>query len=119
MNKYLTKIIFQIISGDGNHTAQFEEQLRFVYAESYINAIEKSRSIGISEEESFYNNSNELVQWKFIDTTEICQLTKLSDGTELYSRIIEYEDADIYAAIIRKKAATLLKENTEPVLHIS
>lgn len=119
MNKYLTKIIFQIISGDGNHTAQFEEQLRFVFAESYATAIEKSRSIGFSEEESFYNNSNELVQWKFIDTTEICQLTKLSDGTELYSRIIEYEDGDIYNAIIRKKASALLKENTEPVLHIS
>ncbi|MES2430108.1 MAG: DUF4288 domain-containing protein [Bacteroidota bacterium] len=119
MNKYLTKIIFQIISGDGNHTAQFEEQLRFVYAESYTMAIEKSRSIGYAEEESFYNSSNELVQWKFIDTTEICQLTNLSDGSQLYSRIIEYEDGDIYTDIIRKKASDLVRETTEGVIHIS
>jgi hypothetical protein len=118
MNKYLTKIIFQIISGDGNHTAQFEEQLRFVYAENYSTAIEKSRALGLAEEESFYNNSNELVQWKFIDTSEICQLAKLTDGTELYSRIIEYEDGDIYTDIIRKKASALVKENSSPVFHI-
>ena len=119
MNWYLVKLVYQIICGDGLHTAQFDEQLRIIEAADDIHALAKAQLLGHREQETFYNNKEKLVQWKFIDTTEICQLTKLSDGTELYSRIIEYEDADIYTDIIRKKASVLLKENAETVLHIS
>ena len=33
MNWYLTKIVYQIICGEGNHTAQFDEQLRLIAAD--------------------------------------------------------------------------------------
>ena len=32
MKWYLAKIVFQIICGDGKHTAQFDEQLRLIAA---------------------------------------------------------------------------------------
>ncbi|MDQ3846676.1 MAG: DUF4288 domain-containing protein [Bacteroidota bacterium] len=34
MNWYLTKIIYRIICGNGDHKAQFDEQLRLVEASS-------------------------------------------------------------------------------------
>ena len=32
MNWYLAKLVFRIICGEGNHAAQFDEQLRLVNA---------------------------------------------------------------------------------------
>ena len=32
MNWYLAKIVYRIICGQGNHTAQFDEQLRLIQA---------------------------------------------------------------------------------------
>jgi len=34
MNWYLAKMVFRIICGEGNHTAQFDEQLRLISGES-------------------------------------------------------------------------------------
>jgi hypothetical protein len=43
MNWYLTKIVFQIICGDGDHTPQFDEQLRLISASSKEAAISKAQ----------------------------------------------------------------------------
>lgn len=40
MNWYLTKIVYRIICGQGNHTAQFDEQLRLIQADSAQEAFE-------------------------------------------------------------------------------
>ncbi|MEJ0081220.1 MAG: DUF4288 domain-containing protein [Puia sp.] len=41
MSWYLTKIVYRIICGQGNHTAQFDEQLRLIEADNSQEAFEK------------------------------------------------------------------------------
>lgn len=104
MNWYLAKMIFRIICGDGNHTAQFDEQLRLVSGNSLEEAYHKAQLMGGKEEEMFFNNNQQLVQWQFISVSELYQLNELIDGAEVYSRIEEQENAESYLHIIHKKA---------------
>src|SRR5829696_2412584 len=104
MRWYLSKIVYRIICGDGNHTAQFDEQIRIVSAKDRAEALNKSREIGMQEEETFYNNSQQLVQWKFIDVAEIYSLENLTDGAEVYSQIKETDDAESYCNFVFHKA---------------
>jgi Domain of unknown function (DUF4288) len=104
MNWYLVKIVFRIICGDGNHTAQFDEQLRLISASSLKEAFTKGQLMGMREEEKFFNREQQLVQWKFINVSELYQLDELIDGAELYSRIEEKDDAAGYTDIIYRKA---------------
>ena len=46
MNWYVAKIVFRIISGEGNHNAQFDEQLRLISAEDERQAFEKATVLG-------------------------------------------------------------------------
>lgn len=80
MNWYLTKMVFRIICGDGNHTAQFDEQLRLVTAGSKEEAFHKAQLMGMHEEEMFFNQQLQLVQWQFISVSELYQLNQLIDG---------------------------------------
>ena len=66
MNWYLAKIVYRIICGDGDHTPQFDEQLRLIHAPSKEDAFYKAQQTGKKEEEKFYNLKQELVQWQFI-----------------------------------------------------
>lgn len=111
MNWYLTKIVYQIICGDGNHTAQFDEQLRLIAADNEHEAFNKAKQIGIMEQESFLNDKNNLVKWKFIDVCELYKLSELIDGAEMYSRIQEADDAGSYIEMIRRKADYLQGDN--------
>jgi hypothetical protein len=105
MNWYLTKIVYQIICGKGLHIPQFDEQLRLIRAGCQQEAFEKAMEIGYKEEDTFRNAKHEVVQWKFIGVPEVHLLTNLADGAELYSRITETEDADIYVNAVYQKAA--------------
>lgn len=107
MKTYLTKIIYRIICGDGNHTPQFDEQLRLVMAEDEFHAFQKARLLGEREEDSFLNQKEKPVIWKFIDVAEIHLLDHLADGLELYSRIREEEQPDAYISGIKKRADLL------------
>ena len=51
MNWYLAKIVFKIICGNGNHAAQFDEQLRLVNANTKMLALQKAIELGKSEED--------------------------------------------------------------------
>jgi hypothetical protein len=104
MNWYLSKLVFRIICGDGDHNAQFDEQLRLIAAGTSEEAFLKSQQIGRQEQESFYNNRRQLVQWKFINTSELYRLHDLIDGTEVYSRIEERDDAGNYIHFVNQKA---------------
>jgi len=111
MNWYLAKVVYQIICGDGNHTPQFDEQLRLIAASDEYNAFQKAQRIGVLEEESFFNDKQHLVKWKFVDVCELYKLSKLIDGAELYSRIQETDDADKYIDTIHRKADYLQGDN--------
>ena len=107
MNCYLAKIVYRIICGEGKHTAQFDEQLRLVFAEDDFHAFQKARIIGETEEDKFLNDQQKPVQWKFIDVTEIHALNELIDGAEIYSVICEKEDAEKNIQLIKERAKYL------------
>lgn len=119
MNWYLAKMVFRIICGDGNHTAQFDEQLRLIAASSKEEAFHKAQLLGGREEEMFFNRNQQLVQWQYISVSELYQLNELIDGAELYSRIEEQENADAYLHIIQKKAEQIRFGNTLEMLNLA
>lgn len=118
MNWYLAKIVFQIICGDGDHTPQFDEQLRLVLAGSKEEAFYKAQQLGAGEEETFFNSKQQLVQWKFINVCELYCISEMIDGAELYSRIEERDDADTYMDIVHRKASGIIHSDSHQLLHL-
>ncbi|MFT3932965.1 MAG: DUF4288 domain-containing protein [Chitinophagaceae bacterium] len=118
MNWYLTKIVYQIICGEGNHTPQFDEQLRLISAENEQEAFHKAQRIGITGEDSFLNQQQHLVKWKFIDVCELYKLTELIDGAEIYSRVQEADDATRFINMVHTKAGYIMGENVLRSLHL-
>ncbi len=116
MNWYLSKIIFRIICGDGNHAAQFDEQLRLISANNVQEAYQKSQLLGSGEQDVFYNKEKQLVQWKFIGVSDLYQLNELIDGAELYSRIEEKDNADSYIQVIHKKSVSFQYSHSQNIL---
>lgn len=104
MQWYLAKIIFRIICGQGNHTPQFDEQVRLVAAHNDHHAFDKANEIGLQEATSFYNQQQQLVQWKFIAITELYRMNDLIDGAELFSKIQETGDAENYIELAYRRA---------------
>lgn len=119
MNWYLAKMVFRIICGEGNHTAQFDEQLRLVAAGNKEEAFSKAQAIGKKEEETFYNRKEQLVQWRFINVSELYKLSDLIDGAELYSRIEEKENADAYIYTVNQKAENIFFTQTHQLLQLA
>ncbi len=115
MNWYVAKLVFRVISGDGNHQAQFDEQLRLINAEDERKAFEKATIIGQNNQDSFMNNQKQPVKWQFIDVAEINPVNDLKDGAELYYQIHEAPDADLYIAWAHHKSAMLAIKN-QPAL---
>lgn len=118
MNWYLAKIIYRIIIDEGNHTAQFDEQLRLIAAANEEEAFGKATDIGRREQETFYNLKQQLVQWQFVNVSELYKLSALIDGAELYSRINEVDDADNYTRFVHKKAQSLQTKETHALLNL-
>jgi hypothetical protein len=118
MNWYLAKIIFQIICGNGNHTPQFDEQVRLIIAEDETEALMKAKKIGETEQDSFFNAGRRLVQWQFIDVAELYKLSHLLDGAEVFSRIQEYDHADAYINLVRNRAARLQRTESQKILEL-
>ena len=118
MNWYLAKIVYQITCGDGGHTAQFDEQLRLIKAGTKEEAFSKAQQTGKTEEETFVNQKQQLVQWQFINVCELYRLSSLIDGAELYSRIEEKDNAAAYIDIIHKKAAGIISTDTLEILQL-
>jgi len=119
MKWYLAKLVYRIVCGDGNHTPQFDEQLRLVLADDELHAFQKARSMGEKEQDNFLNAHLKPVHWKFIDVPEIYQLSGLIDGAEMYSRIREEDDADIYIRITQLKAAHLLENSLHTCVRLN
>lgn len=104
MNWYLAKVVYRIICGEGDHKAQFDEQLRLISADNEHEAFTKAQAIGVVEQETFLNEKRHLVEWKFIDVSELHLLNNLMNGAEMYSSIREVDDADHYMDVVRRKA---------------
>jgi hypothetical protein len=107
MNWYITKIVFAITHEDSQAKEQFDEQLRLIAAEDQEEAFLKARTIGLGEEECFYNDKNKKVKWEFINVSEVTPLDNLEDGTELHSRIHETKDGPNYIHFVHQKAVDI------------
>ena len=118
MNWYLAKIVFRIVCGDGDHTAQFDEQLRLISAVKKEEALLKAQLFGSRGEEIFFNSNQQLVHWQFVNVSELYKLSELIDGAELYSRIEEKENGDSYVQIINRKAALIESGHTPELLQL-
>lgn len=117
MKWYVTKLVFQIICGEGNHVAQFDEQLRLIEAYDEDEAFTKAQALGVAEGETFYNQKEQLVQWKFINISELYQLS-LIDGAEVHSRISEVDDDFSYVSLVNGKAEQIKQKQSHKLLHL-
>jgi len=117
MNWYLVKIVYQIICGDSSQS-QFDEQLRLIAASDKEEAFVKGTMVGVKEEDVFFNNKQEQVQWKFINISELYKLGDMIDGAELYSRIEERGNADAYIETINRKAAGIIDSDSHQLLQL-
>ena len=118
MQWYLAKIVFRIICGEGNHSPQFDEQLRLVGVNNEDEAFYRAQSLGMQEEDSFLNIRQQPVQWQFINVSELYKLTALIDGAELYSSIREVDEAEGYINLVHKKAECIQQKQTHKLLHL-
>jgi hypothetical protein len=118
MKWYIAKMVFQIICGNGEHTAQFDEQLRLITANNEDEAFEKALNIGREEQDSFLNQKNEMVSWQFINVSELYRLSKLIDGAEIYSRINEVDDAEAYTTFVHRRAQSIQEKQTHQLLNL-
>ena len=82
-----------------------------------IDALQKAKALGQTEDEIFFNKGQQQVQWKFICITDLYQINDLKDGVEIYSRIEEKENAASYLQLIRKKFETIRFENKPELLN--
>lgn len=116
MNWYLVKIVYQIICG--SNVSQFDEQLRLISADNKEEAFYKATDTGQREEEIFYNTNQQQVQWKFINVSELYKLGEMIDGAELYSRIEERGNAELYIQSVHSKAAGIIQSDSHQILHL-
>ena len=118
MNWYLTKMVFHIICANGNHTPQFDEQLRLIEAEDEQDAFARAQSIGINESDIFTNAKDQEVQWKFVNVAELYKISAFIHGAELYSRIYETDHPQDYINLVNKKAENIQGFETHKLLHL-
>lgn len=118
MNWFLAKIVYRIVCGDGDHTAQFDEQLRLIEAADEKSAFAKATAIGAQEQEMFMNQQKKLVQWQFVNVCELYKMSALIDGAELYSRIHETDNAEQYIELVNKKAAHIQQSSVHKYLQL-
>jgi hypothetical protein len=118
MSWFLAKIVYRIICGSGDHTPQFDEQLRLIEAADADEAFAKAYAIGTQEQESFMNQQEHLVQWQFVNVSELYRISALIDGAELYAKVQEAENAEIYMQLVHKKAEHIRQNITHKYLQL-
>jgi len=111
MQRYLVKLMFNINIDNGVHASQFDEQIRIVEAYSLEAAFQKARTIGKKEEEIFINNESKMVNWQFIDVSDIYELESLKDGEQVYSTTHENTERTSFINYIRQKAMVIQAKN--------
>jgi hypothetical protein len=107
MNWYLAKIVFRLMSASDSPIAQFDEHLTLIEAIDEEEAILKARIHGIREEAKSLADGSLLAKWEFVNVAEIQFIPRFQNGTELYSRVHETNEAHNYVNFIHHKAAEL------------
>ena len=113
MKWYLARLVYQVVSGEGNHVPQFDEQLRLIQADELNWAREKALVLGQIGAFTFQNTRNQHVVWKFIDVTDVFEIDSIEDGAQLYSMTEEPADAQAYMELTKAKALRTLELTRE------
>ncbi|MFZ4261711.1 DUF4288 domain-containing protein [Sphingobacterium sp. HJSM2_6] len=88
MNYYSCKLIFQLTTGMGLHTEQFDEQQVLLLSSDKISAFNKAKKHAYDKEFQFKNGESEWVRWTFLGVIEIRQIY-MFDLEEWTSNIME------------------------------
>ncbi|RDC55684.1 DUF4288 domain-containing protein [Pedobacter chinensis] len=111
MKWFAINLIYQVISGEGKHSPQFNEQTRLIKAADSFNAIRKAQQNAGKFNLPIKNSAGDLVVWKFVAIGGILAVDEPADGVEVNSKIIEPESSKTYLAKLkhRNKSLTNLK----------
>lgn len=96
MKWFSVKYVFQIVSGSGNHTPQFDEQVRLLFSKNIADALTKAENVARQFQQAFKNIKNEQVSWEFIGITDLHEIQPPADGCEVSSVIHEPEDRNAF-----------------------
>lgn len=111
MKRYLAKLVFNVTVENSNNTSEFDEQIRIVEAHNSEGAFYKARNVGRKEEESFFDNNNNLVNWSFIDVADIYPLDDIKDGEQIYSTTHKTKDNVSFINYVRQKSMEIQAKN--------
>lgn len=96
MKWFAVKYVYQIVSGEGNHTPQFDEQVRLLLSRSISEALLKAQGLARQFQESFKNIRGEQVSWEFVGIAGLHEIETPEDGVEVTSVIHEPKDAEAF-----------------------
>lgn len=117
MEKYfIAKLIWQIEIEQNAIASEFDEQLRIIKALDAEIALEKSRQIGLNNQETLINNKGQRINWVFINVEFLKEITSFDDGLEICAQTIKIEDPKQYIKEINTKSllnfeSVLMKTN--------
>lgn len=96
MKWFVARYIYQIITGEGNHAPQFDEQLRLIVSTDSNEALCKAESQADSFHNPFRNCRGDLVTWNFICVADLYEIQSPADGAELASVLHEPDDVNVF-----------------------
>lgn len=109
MKWFLTKYIYEIVSGSGNYGAQFDEQFRLIEAPDIHEALDKAEALAEKFHLPFENCRGEMVTWKFICIADIHEIQVPQDGAEVASILHEPADTRDFLEIVARRRDFTLK----------
>lgn len=109
MEIFLAILIFQIEVGSEPSLEQFDEQIRLINANNVQEALTIAQTIGKSEELEFTNSSNQKVNWIFVGTTNVVNLSRKKSGEIIDSRHYEFAELNGFKQLQTQKAFFLEK----------
>ncbi len=117
MNWYLAKMVFQIIDHQPG-PVRFENQIRLIQSDDEASALTKACVIGKNEQTAFSIGDRQMIQWIFINVTDIWLLSNWLDGAELFSGINEVSNAAEHINQLNICAAALGQTETRKMLKL-
>lgn len=107
MKWFVVRYIYQIITGEGNHAPQFDEQLRLIVSTDSADALFKAEAQAEGFHLPFRNCSGEMVTWNFICVADLYEIQSPTDGSELASVLHEPADVDAFLDSVNQHKAYL------------
>lgn len=104
MSHYLARLFFSILIEDYSGPEQFDEQFHLISAENKSTAIQKGIDLGSRIQEQFVNSEGKLVNWNFIDLTEVVALDENPTKSLIFSQHHEIENPLPFLLFQKEKA---------------